>query len=161
MCIIFKCFYACNIKKRGVRDVKTINVANGYYKINQIHYFTINKVISEHNCLSSKGISNREELKQLFRVSLDNSLSSIDEGLYFMISFDGFANIIGCCDNIKWCKKILILGGGNITGLYKFWKCDLCDNCSLNCYIKTIVNEINNNNHQYVYLFRILHQAVK
>lgn len=130
-------------------------VGNGYYFVNHLNCFSINKKDTrKKSCLNNgKCISNKEHLKRLFIETLRNDLSEKNINYFFCVTHDSFIDLIEHTSfEIK--AKIPISRKANIKELFPYWKCDSCEECNhkKTCYVYNgVLPDINRN--EYLLLF--------
>ncbi len=104
-------------------------VGNGYYYLNTLGYFSINKSNKQKMCLNDGNcINDKEMLKNLFRKSLIEDLSNKEINYFACITHDSFIDIIEH-SGFEVKAKISLPYSGNIKELFQFWKCEACENC--------------------------------
>lgn len=104
-------------------------VGNGYYYLNSINYFSINKSECQKLCLSKGNvITDKEMLKVLFLESITKDFEKYNVDKFFCITHDSFIDLIEH-SGFETKRIIPLPWEGNIKNLFRFWKCVACDAC--------------------------------
>lgn len=112
-------------------------VGNGYYYLNSVNYFNINKSDDYKVCLNSKnGIADKEMLKELFLESLTKDFKKYEVDCFFCVTHDSFIDLIEH-SGFEIKSKFPLPWEGNIKGLFRFWRYKECDKCvhKEKCYV--------------------------
>ena len=105
-------------------------LGHGHYKINFLHYMTINKSSNKKLCISGCAIiSNNRQLKDLMVSELVKDFKTLSPGWFWCVTHESFIRVLeeagACC---RW-KKIRKNYDVQIRNLYKHWRCSECSKC--------------------------------
>lgn len=107
-------------------------VGNGYYYVDLFGHFYINKKVQNKGikkCLNNGNcIVDKEHLKRLFIESLTKDLNKHNVASLFGVTHDSFIDLIEHT-GYETKIKIPVTSKANINELFKYWKCNECDNC--------------------------------
>lgn len=106
-------------------------LGHSHYKINCLHYMTINKSYNNKTCISRRAnISNNNQLKDLITYELAKDFKSLGSGWFWCITHENFISVLeGAGAICKW-KKLRKNYDFQIQNVYKHWRCSECDECS-------------------------------
>ena len=121
--------YFLFIMKEGIK--MKLYVGNGYYYLNSINYFSINKSECHKFCLNKgNAITDKEMLKVLFLESITKDFEKYNVNKFFCITHDSFIDLIEH-SGFEIERKFPLPWEGNIKELFRFWECAACNNCEL------------------------------
>lgn len=118
--------------------MKKLYIGNGYYYINSLHYFNINKkALERKKCLNkNEGIENRDKLIEMLKISLKHDLEINNIKCFWCVSHNPFIRVLEDIGyDVEW--KTPLTCKAKIDNLFEYWESDECEKCAHNnsCHI--------------------------